>query len=278
MPYFASYDQTNIYYESYAGKLPYTLIVLHGWAVGRVENYALFREYLGDFNLVFWDTRNHGKSEVRENATINDLARDLRFFLTDIYKESYPVIVAGHSMGALTLFEYVGKFGTDKISKMIFIDQSPKLLTDEEWKWGMFGNWTAKENEELIRALSTDIIKGLTFLATFFLNKEFLGLSYASSRFTLNNMPVVKADAARGLINIWRSFTARDFRPFVRKIDISVLLLYGAKSQFYLRETGEWMRDNIATSRLKIFPKGDHNPFLAEPTEVFQSIRNFVLE
>jgi len=278
MPYFKSFDKTSIYYESYAGKLPYTIIVLHGWAVGRIENYEPFRQYLGDFNLVLWDARNHGKTGASEEATISDLADDLRHFLTKVYREKHPVIVAGHSMGALTLFEYVSTYGTDKISKMVFIDQSPKLLTDEEWKFGMFGNWPAEKNEDLIRALSADIIKGLIYLACFFLNKEFPALPPDQSRFSVDNMPVITPAAARGMINIWKSFTARDFRPFIKKINIPALLLYGGRSQFYLRQTGEWMKDNIIDSRLAILPKGDHNPFIAQPDEFFQSVREFILE
>lgn len=278
MPYFESFDKTRIYYESYAGSIPYTLVILHGWAVGRIENYVSFRQYLNDFNLVFWDARNHGKTQARTEATISDLADDLRYFLTEVYKEKFPVIVIGHSMGALTLFEYVSRYGTDSISKMAIIDQSPRLLTDAEWKLGMFGDYPPEKNEDLIRAFSSDIIEGLIYLTGFFLNKEFSLLSPNQLRFSVNNMPVIPAEAARGLINIWKSFTIKDFRPFVRKIDIPTLLLYGERSQFYQRETGEWMKENIAGSRLIMLPQGDHSPSIAHPDEFFQRIREFVLE
>ena len=278
MPFFESFDKTPIYYESSAGAQPYTLIILHGWAVGRIENYKPFRQYLDCFNLVFWDARNHGKTAARVQATISDLAHDLRHFLREVYKEKYPVIVIGHSLGAMTLFEYVGRYGTELISKIVIIDQSPRLLTDAQWKLGMFGDCPAEKNEEIIRALATDPAQGLIHLTSLFLNKEFISIPLNQARFSLNAMPVIAPEAAPGLINIWRSFTAEDFRPFIKKIDIPVLLLYGEKSQFYLKETGEWMQDNIAGSRLKIFPRGDHNPFLAEPNEFFQSIKGFVLE
>lgn len=278
MPYFESFDKTRIYYESCTGSLPHTLVILHGWAVGRMEGYESFRRYLNDFNLFFWDARNHGKSVAQPKATIADLASDLRFFLTNIYNQPYPVTVIGHSMGALTLFEYISRYKTDRISKMVIIDQSPRLLTDKDWKLGIFGDWPAQKNEALIAALCSNIGGGLAFFSRYFLNKDFFPFTLSQSRFFGENMPNVPDDAARGLVSIWRSLTAKDFRPFIPQIDIPTLLLYGEKSQFYLRQTGEWMNNNIAGSRLILFPEGNHSPFIAEPGLFFQSIREFVLE
>ncbi|HPK54139.1 MAG TPA: alpha/beta hydrolase, partial [Smithellaceae bacterium] len=211
-------------------------------------------------------------------AKIGDLANDLRHFLTEIYRGKYPVTVIGHSMGALTLFEYVGRFGTDMISKMVIIDQTPKLLTNREWRLGMFGDCPAARNKEFIKAFNADIVKGIIYLTGFFLHKEIPARSSDQARFTVSNMPALTPEAASGLVSLWKSFTAKDFRPLVKKIAIPTLLLYGARSQFYKIETGEWMRDNIAGSRLKIFPAGDHNPFLGQPEEFFQGIKEFVLE
>ena len=33
-------------------------------------------------------------------------------------------------MGALTLWQYIRDFGTGRLARLCFIDQSPKLLTD----------------------------------------------------------------------------------------------------------------------------------------------------
>jgi len=142
----------------------------------------------------------------------------------------------------------------------------------------MFGDCPAEKNEDLLCAFSADIIKGLIYLTSFSLNKDSFSLQPNQALFSAGNLPAITKETARGLINIWRSFTAKDFRPFVKQIDIPVLLLYGEKSQFYLRQTGQWMKDNIAGSRLKIFPDGDHYPFIAQNDEFFQSVIEFILE
>ncbi|HOW57809.1 MAG TPA: alpha/beta fold hydrolase, partial [Smithellaceae bacterium] len=132
MAYFQSFDKTKLNYEFSPGRLPFTVIVLHGWGIVHIGLYRIFTKQLADFNLYMWDARNHGRSGIKENATIADLADDLRYFLTDIYPEKYPVIAIGHSMGALTLFEYISRYRTDRLAKIVIVDQSPKLMTDDE--------------------------------------------------------------------------------------------------------------------------------------------------
>jgi len=275
MAFLQSFDKTKLNYEFSPGKLPYAVIVLHGWGVGRIDFYRIFQNQLVDFNLYMWDARNHGRSEIRENATISDLADDLRYFLTDVYTEKYPVIVIGHSMGALTLFEYLSRYKTDRLSKIVIVDQSPKLLTDEEWRFGVFGNLSAEENEELISIFSTDIINGLNAMSKFMLHQEFNKHSSMVARFPEAELPVFTPEAARGLANLWRSFSTKDYRRILRLIDVPTLLLYGEKSQFYLHETGGYMKDNIPGSKLVYFPQGDHSPYFAHEEEFFRLVKSF---
>jgi non-heme chloroperoxidase len=278
MAFLESFDKTHLNYEYCRGEMPYTVIVLHGWGIGRIAFYQLFRRPLADFNLHMWDARNHGKSQIREQATISDLARDLRFFLTDIYQEPYPVIAIGHSMGAITLLEYISNYGTELISKIVLIDQSPKLITDEKWNLGVFGDLPAEKNEDLIRTYSSDVTKGFDLLGEYFLHKEFNQFASLTARISPADIPVFTPEASRGLSSIWKSFSTRDYRPVLRSIDVPTLLLYGEKSQFYLSSTGKYMQENIPGSRLVMFPRGDHSPFFAHEEEFFGIVKSFIVE
>lgn len=278
MAYFQSFDKTKLNYEFSPGKLPYTVIVLHGWGVGRIDFYRIFQKQLADFNLHMWDARNHGRSEIREKAKISDLADDLRYFLTDIYKEKYPVIVIGHSMGALTLFEYVSRYQTDRLAKIVIVDQSPKLMTDAEWRLGVFGDLPEAKNEELMSIFSTDIINGLNAMGRFMLHQEFNKHSSMVARFPDAELPVFTAEAARGLASLWRSFSTKDYRQVLQLINVPALLLYGEKSQFYLHETGKYVKDNIPGSKLVYFPEGDHSPYFAHEEEFFRLVKKFIAE
>ncbi|WP_308634062.1 hypothetical protein [Paenibacillus silvisoli] len=41
-------------------------------------------------------------------------------------------------MGASTIFSYLHQYGEENISSVIDIDQTPKILNDEEGKFGMY--------------------------------------------------------------------------------------------------------------------------------------------
>jgi pimeloyl-ACP methyl ester carboxylesterase len=72
-------------------------------------------------------------------ATVQRMAQDLRDLLQH-FKLS-DVTLVGHSMGALTIWEYIRQFGTDGLSRLCLIDQSPKLVTDATWSLGVYGDF-----------------------------------------------------------------------------------------------------------------------------------------
>lgn len=277
MPYFESFDQTQIHYEIFPGELPHTLFFLHGWTA-KGEFYVPLKEHFQGFNLIFWDARSHGKSQTQINATVEDMAKDFHYFLHHIYSLPFPITAVGHSMGALTLFEHIKKFGTDKISKLVIVDQSPKLVTDESWNLGIYGNYTKERNEEFIRYFTKDVGEGVILLNANGLNEEYKKLFAKHPEFLYKRKRQFNPEENKGLVSIWKTLTETDFRPAIPKIDIPTLLLYGAKSQYYLKETGEYMQKNLKVkTKLVYFKKGDHSPFVQHPQEFCEEIKNFVL-
>ena len=67
------------------------------------------------------------------------MACDLQNLL-DHYRLDQAVVV-GHSMGALTLWQYLRDFGEGRLSRLVIIDQSPRLVTGEGWQNGIYGDF-----------------------------------------------------------------------------------------------------------------------------------------
>lgn len=277
MPYYESFDQTKIYYQFFPGAKPYTLFFLPGWTA-QGDFYLNLREFLPDFNLFFWDPRCHGKSEIRQDSGVVDMARDFHFFLNKVYALSHPVIPVGHSMGALTLFEYVKNFKTDQLSKLVIIDQSPKLVTDETWNLGIYGEYTAEQNEKMVELFLKDLGDGLIILNANGLNEDYKKLYQRHPEVLQNKKRHFSHEATTGMTSIWKTLAKADYRKTVEAIDIPTLLLYGLKSQYYVKETGEFLNQKIKNSKLVQFPKGDHAPFAKHPQEFCKAITDFVLE
>lgn len=87
---------------------PVTVVMLHGWTV-RSEGWHyqvrdLLSRYGHNIRIVSYDHRGHGQSEAapRQACTIANLGRDAGDVI-DTYAPTGRLILAGHSMGGMTL-------------------------------------------------------------------------------------------------------------------------------------------------------------------------------
>ncbi|SNS10013.1 Pimeloyl-ACP methyl ester carboxylesterase [Geodermatophilus saharensis] len=87
---------------------PLTVVFCHGFTA-RLGEWQLQREAVRDrARLVLWDHRGHGRSSWADptTATIDRTARDLGQVLDAVVPAGRPVVLAGHSMGGMTVMAY----------------------------------------------------------------------------------------------------------------------------------------------------------------------------
>ena len=87
-----------------------TIVLLHGWTV----DHRLWRRQIIDLQkrlpapvrILAYDMRGHGRSSsiTRDGATLQRLADDLAAVVSQ--RTTGPVVLAGHSLGGMTIFEY----------------------------------------------------------------------------------------------------------------------------------------------------------------------------
>jgi pimeloyl-ACP methyl ester carboxylesterase len=84
------------------------VVFSHGWTLTQDSWHFQRRALRGKARLVFWDHRGHGRSGggERRRYGIPQLAHDLRAVLAGTVPEGTPVILAGHSMGGMTIMRY----------------------------------------------------------------------------------------------------------------------------------------------------------------------------
>jgi pimeloyl-ACP methyl ester carboxylesterase len=121
-------DGVRLYVEtSGPADAPVTVVLLHGWCLDRRTWHHQVRalEEAGGARIIRYDTRGHGRSGSTRltSATLPQLGRDLAEVLRR-YAPEGPVVLAGHSMGGMTIMEYADSYPEEfaqRIAGLVFV-------------------------------------------------------------------------------------------------------------------------------------------------------------
>jgi pimeloyl-ACP methyl ester carboxylesterase len=94
-----------------------TIVMAHGWTLSSESWLPVVRALADDdVRVVLWDQRGHGSSALglRRNeirtASVTQLGRDLHTVISAVVPAESPIVLAGHSMGGMTVLSYAGQF------------------------------------------------------------------------------------------------------------------------------------------------------------------------
>ena len=163
------------------------------------------------------------------------------------------------------------------MSGACIVDQSPRLVTDEQWHYGIYGNFDKTANAQLISRLRDDFAEGLLQLvANGYNRKSYENYSRNSRGFQQMREHLQTLDS-EPLVQCWESLSAADFTDVLPSMDIPALLIYGDESQFYAQSVAEYVRDNIADAELHIYENSDHSPQLFHRERFIWDLQKFAL-
>jgi pimeloyl-ACP methyl ester carboxylesterase len=202
------------------------------------------------------------------------MAQDLRGLI--VQYDLTQVVLVGHSMGALIVWEYIRQFGCDKLAGICLVDQSPRLLNDNVWKLGIYGHFSLQDNQRFVTALKTDFAEAVLQLGACG-NNSHVTQSYqqnTSGIQTLRNY--LRSLHPDPLIQCWESLTAADYRPALPTISVPTLLIYGGASQFYSRACADYVQNAIPDSVLHLYEDADHFPHVWQKTRFIDDLRTFI--
>lgn len=101
------------------------------------------------FRVLTLDFRNQGESQrTYRGQRVFQLAADLRELLD--YLKITKIFLVGHSMGAAVSFAYLALYGSVNLLGIIDVDQSPKMINDQTWHYGL-KNLTWESFPELLK-------------------------------------------------------------------------------------------------------------------------------
>lgn len=274
MGHFFADDGTKIHVHI-SGEGP-PIVMLHGWTSSNKEWLPFLPGLTRHHQVYRWDARAHGVHPEPGGSppTVQRMARDLHNLL-DHYHLSTAVLV-GHSMGAMTLWQYIRDYGCARIEKVVFVDMSPKLMTDEHWKFGIYGDFDAQRAQDFQAQLQTDFVESVLRLGAHGLNQRARadyaanGKGWERARESLREQPV------EALIACWQSLIEADYRSMLDTISVPALLVWGEHSNFYTTETGRYLSSRIPDAILEIYEGTDHFPHQWQRERFVDDLRKFI--
>src|SRR4051812_10352552 len=107
---------------------PLTVVLLHGWCLDRRtwhHQVTALRAAHPQPRIITYDTRGHGRSghTLLRSATLIQLGDDLAEVIRR-YAPTGPVVLAGHSMGGMTIMEYAATHPdefADRVAGLLFV-------------------------------------------------------------------------------------------------------------------------------------------------------------
>ena len=231
---------------------------------------------------------------------IEQYAADTQQVIEHIIKETgvSKIPVAGISMGALVMWAYFKRFGTDQVSRYLNIDQAPIIHNQSGFQGGVFGarqDELFAQFESLInntkpymqakdfRHLPYEIKTGLLTMEQAF---SLLSVSRKSSALlikTLSYRPPHKI----ALMNhaTWqhklRCLDAYvqlpyDYRDVLEAVEIPTTLLIGGRSKLYEPKWQLQLVDRLQNPKVEIIAKSGHAVPMDAIVDVYRVLKGFV--
>jgi len=267
MAFFTTSDHTKIYYEDF-GNGERTIVFLHGLR----DSHASFKERADrlaeKYRIIVYDQRAHGRSDVpRAGYTIPRLAQDLQELIDHLGLGR--VILIGYSLGVHVLYDYVKQFGETHIDSYVLSVMSPKIITDENYKLGLNGNFPYEDAMRFIRKTKRyyPLIR-LLGAATYSGDKKYkkqVAAFYKRAR-TMKKMPMVQLNIALAKGDYWPTLDTMT-RP---------ALVIAGENDIYPVETHETVCARLTDAKLAIIPDAGHLVLLERPDAYMKEIEDFL--
>lgn len=253
------------------------LLLVPGWFQTAIQWRKQIAYFSAKYHVIAIDHRGHGDSDKPDRGyRISRLAADLHEVITQL--DLKDIILCGHSMGCSVIWSYWDTFASrSRVSRLIFVDQSPCMIADPEWKEGVAKSMGA------IFAPATSLEMGVAFrgpggdeFASGFERSLFSpSVSTEDFEWTMQQCSKTKlAHAATLLVN----HAAQDWRDVLPTITVPTLVV-GAEGSVLGADTSRWIASQIPGSKVEIFEEdegGSHFMFWENETKFNKVVEEFL--
>jgi proline iminopeptidase len=262
------------------GKGPVLMVQPPGWGLGVGLYEQTFRPLESEFTLIYHDTRGSGRSQTPANSediNVGAFVEDLESLRTHLELDSFALI--GHSHGGYIALNYALKYQRH-VSHLLPLDAQlgveepgqdlqrtlPELAKDPRLADAAkaFSEPWQLESDRDVSALLERI------LPLYFMDPEGESVTelreYMSThRIAVTTMQATDTSDGRFLV-----------RDKLNTIRIPTLVLVGRYDFICSQVQAQIIHEGIRGSKLAVFEKSGHFPWLEEPDLFFSTVTNFL--
>jgi non-heme chloroperoxidase len=212
----------ELYYEDHGTGTP--VVLVHGWPLSGASWEKQVTDLIAaGHRVITYDRRGFGQSSKPTTGYDYDtFTEDLHKLVTTLDLRDFGLV--GFSMGGGEVARYLGKYGSERVNKAVFISAIPPFLLK-----------TANNPEGVDASAFEGIKAGVTadrpaflsqFLADFFNVDEFRG-NLISDQAVQLNWNIAAGASAKGTLDCVTAFSSTDFRNDLKRIDVPTLVIHG---------------------------------------------------
>jgi non-heme chloroperoxidase len=261
----------DLYYEDHGTGKP--VVLIHGWPLsGASWEKQVAALLAAGHRVITYDRRGFGQSSKPSSGYDYDtFAADLHKVVSTLDLRDFALV--GFSMGGGEVARYLGKYGSERVSKAVFIASVPPyLLKTPDNPAGVDGSVF----DGIKKAIAADRPAFLAkFLADFY-NVDVLGGKRVSNQVVQYSWNVGAGASAKGSLDCVSAWYT-DFRKDLPRIDVPTLVIHGDADRILpIATTGKRTQELVKGSRLVVVEGGPHGVTWTHADKVNPELVNFL--
>ena len=263
----------DIYYEDYGSGKP--VVLIHGWPLSSSSWEKQIPSLIeAGYRVIAYDRRGFGhSSKPASGYNYDTLAEDLNKIMTKLNLRDATLV--GFSMGGGEVARYLSKYGSDRVSKAVFMSAIPPfLLKTSNNPEGVDGSVF----DGMKKAIKADRPAFLSEFFSNFYNVDILKGTKISDEVVRLSWNVGAGASPKGTLDCVSAWLV-DFREELKRINIPVLIMHGNADRILpLAATGKRTPEFVKGSRLVVIKGAPHGMNWTHAEEINRELLAFLDE
>ena len=261
----------DLYYQDHgSGKV---VVLIHGWPLSGASWEKQVAALLGSgHRVITYDRRGFGRSSQPSlGYNYDTLAEDLHKLVTKLDLRDFALV--GFSMGGGEVARYLGKYGSERVSKAVFISSIPPfLLKTPDNPQGVEGSVF----EGIKKAIVADRPAFLSAFFANFYNVDVLGGKRISDQAVQLSWNIAVGASPKGTLDCVSAWLT-DFRNDLQSINVPTLVIHGDSDRILpISATGRRTPEFVKGSKLVVIEGGPHGLTWTHADKVNRELVDFL--